>query len=544
MKKSSVTVIVLVSLSYFFYGADSRISIIDFAVHSDNTRLKYVGKGLSEMIAVELRKSPGITLVEREKRSALLEEMEFSVSDLADADTQAKIGKLLSADHLLYGEIVDMGDSILITPRLVEVETGNVAWSGMLTEKIDRYEYIAAYFSKSILDYLNVKVVESTNRKLEEKSEKNADVVIAFSNAIDHYDKKETEEAKLELEKAKAIDPANEAVNLYVQKLAGLSPKFRVELERYAPTNNPAMLGLLDRDELFFWLSMPVTGVSKDDQSDYGGGLYGHEVTINTRAGYVFPLGDTIGISLDYISSHQDNSIDFPYTITDYNGDSTNRMTAFPTNQGGSLGLGWRVVEQFSIGAAFHFFNHGKILSNITDPGMIIEGNYFAVDGGAVFQAFDQRLLVDLQAVYSNQPELYYDKTANKVQAGNVPIIVDGTITGSLAEKTLFLACKSVTELYFDSRGGVFQRAIPILEYWPLQFVSIRGGYELSCINQSGTTGIGNGFLVGLSVKLGEWGINANFSYRNKPLHLMPGYQISQGLVLIGLTYSPGILKR
>ena len=103
-----------------------QLSISDFVVHSDKADYKYMGKGISEMIAVELRKSPGIKLIEREKRTDLLKEMEIALSDLADSQTQLEVGKLLAARYMVYGEIIDMGKKALISLRMIDVESGEV----------------------------------------------------------------------------------------------------------------------------------------------------------------------------------------------------------------------------------------------------------------------------------------------------------------------------------------------------------------------------------------------------------------------------------
>ena len=39
------------------FGASTRMAVSDFAVYSENPKYKFMGKGISEMIALELRKS-------------------------------------------------------------------------------------------------------------------------------------------------------------------------------------------------------------------------------------------------------------------------------------------------------------------------------------------------------------------------------------------------------------------------------------------------------------------------------------------------------
>jgi len=163
------------------------------------------------MISVELRKAPDVDLIEREKRAEILEEMEISLSDLAATEMQVEVGKMLAVGYIIFGEIVDMDREVLISLRMINVESGKVVWSEKLVEKLSNYDYITGYFTGAILQYLGLQVAKTTVEKIEVRQEKSEEVVIALSKAIDHYDKKETE-----LAKAKRIDPKSETADFYL----------------------------------------------------------------------------------------------------------------------------------------------------------------------------------------------------------------------------------------------------------------------------------------------------------------------------------------
>lgn len=158
-----------------------------------------MGKGLAEMIAVELRKSPDITLIEREKRTALLEEIEFSLSDLADSGRQGEVGRMLAAGYMVFGELIDMGPEVLVSLRMVDVQSDEIVWNESLTDRLSRYDSIAGFFASSILRHFGAQVSPTTEVKAAGKSEKQAKAVIALSAAIDLYDRGEKEQAKKEL---------------------------------------------------------------------------------------------------------------------------------------------------------------------------------------------------------------------------------------------------------------------------------------------------------------------------------------------------------
>ena len=257
-----------------------RIAISDFAVHSDNPRYKYMGKGVSEMIAVELAKSTGVNLIEREKRAEVLEEIEFALSDLADATKQVEVGKMLAAKYLVFGEIIDMDKEVLISLRMVDVESTQVIWNEQVLANISNYDYITGYFTMSILEHLGLAVPRSTVAKIESVEEKNEDAVVAFSRAVDAYDRKNNTEAKDQLVKARRIDPDNEAVRIYLNKLLVNLSKFKFEAAAMQlPSQNPAYLGILQYAQLSVLLNMgwPHQKTYLDSYSvDYQGGAPYH----------------------------------------------------------------------------------------------------------------------------------------------------------------------------------------------------------------------------------------------------------------------------
>lgn len=301
MKKSLLTALVFCILIVPLFTAANRVSLSDFVVHSDNTRYKYMGKGISEMISVELRKSPGIDLIEREKRAEILEEMEISLSDLADTEEQVKVGKMLTAVYIIFGEIVDMDKKVLISLRMIDVESGKVVWNEKLMEKLSKYDYISGYFAASILDFLNVDVSKTTVAKAEEEREKSEEVIIAFSKAVDHYDKKEMDQAKKELSKAKKIDPESEAADYYLSKLITNTTKFKVMTEQYISYQNPAYLGILRTDRFHIGVSRALTA-DIDASPFLGSPIPGGELTEEDQrasAGYYFPVGVDFGFGIE-----------------------------------------------------------------------------------------------------------------------------------------------------------------------------------------------------------------------------------------------------
>jgi TolB-like protein len=118
-------------------ATDIVLSVADFSVETGQTGFQHIAKGISRIVAGELRKTKGLFLLEREQIVKILEEQELSLSGLTDESRQIEIGKLLSAEYLIIGELIDMKSAFLVSVRMVSVTTGQVVWQADISEKLE-----------------------------------------------------------------------------------------------------------------------------------------------------------------------------------------------------------------------------------------------------------------------------------------------------------------------------------------------------------------------------------------------------------------------
>ncbi|MFH2035549.1 MAG: CsgG/HfaB family protein [Candidatus Zixiibacteriota bacterium] len=84
-----------------------------------------IGKSTSELLQAELSNSPIVNLVERSRIDDILAELKLQEMGITEAQS-IRIGKLLQADFILLGSLNKMGDDLVISARLVDVNTAYV----------------------------------------------------------------------------------------------------------------------------------------------------------------------------------------------------------------------------------------------------------------------------------------------------------------------------------------------------------------------------------------------------------------------------------
>lgn len=81
---------------------------------------------LNEMAVTEIGRIDTLTLVERKRLNDVLEEQRMSLSGLTDTSAAIEIGKLLSANYLVTGSVIEMAGSVVIFGRIINVESGEI----------------------------------------------------------------------------------------------------------------------------------------------------------------------------------------------------------------------------------------------------------------------------------------------------------------------------------------------------------------------------------------------------------------------------------
>ena len=86
-----------------------------------------MGKNASDYLTIQLAEIGTFRVIERKHMTKILKEHELGMTGVVDPEKVKEMGKFLSADYMLMGNISFLGDSFSINGRLVDVETGEIA---------------------------------------------------------------------------------------------------------------------------------------------------------------------------------------------------------------------------------------------------------------------------------------------------------------------------------------------------------------------------------------------------------------------------------
>lgn len=124
-----------VSLTFLFSSMavaaqdDTRpgVAVFEFesggAVGDGAMEMENLGIGVQAMLLNELVQNSSLRIVERRELNRVLQELELGESGAVDPATAAEAGKLVGARYMIFGTISDLFGQVVLTARIVDVET-------------------------------------------------------------------------------------------------------------------------------------------------------------------------------------------------------------------------------------------------------------------------------------------------------------------------------------------------------------------------------------------------------------------------------------
>lgn len=116
-----------------------RIAVMDLKCEQVDPA---TGRTVSNMLRNELINKKEFTVVERSQMDSILQEQGFQQTSCTDQDCAIQIGKIVSAQKIMVGELSKLGKSYIITVRILDVETGTSDFAAkeksLSDEKLDK----------------------------------------------------------------------------------------------------------------------------------------------------------------------------------------------------------------------------------------------------------------------------------------------------------------------------------------------------------------------------------------------------------------------
>jgi TolB-like protein len=127
-----------------------RIAITDFENQSDRFHLDSWERLVPELLRDAFSASDGVTVVTRDRVEAIMKEQALSLSGMVDQGQVEEVGKLLQAEFIITGSILEINDRIRVSAAIIRIKTGEIKTESVHGPDPDYLEKMVAMLANNL----------------------------------------------------------------------------------------------------------------------------------------------------------------------------------------------------------------------------------------------------------------------------------------------------------------------------------------------------------------------------------------------------------
>lgn len=201
------------------------VAVIPFTYQGEDPRYAVLGRGLAEMLSVDLSQVRALRVVERVRLQVLLDELALAQSAAVDPGTAPRVGRLLGAQRLVGGSY-DILDGDVLRADVLTWDVGTATPVNRLdsrSEALDALFALEKDLAFSLIAEMGIELTPEERERIEFVPTRNLQAFLAYSRGLAQEDAGQFDQAARSFQEALSIDPSFEAAGERAEAAAGTS---------------------------------------------------------------------------------------------------------------------------------------------------------------------------------------------------------------------------------------------------------------------------------------------------------------------------------
>jgi tetratricopeptide (TPR) repeat protein len=205
-------------------GPPTTIAVLPLRFTGADSSLRPLERGFAELLITDLARSSNLTVVERPRIQALLDEMALQQSGQTDSSTSVRAGKLLRAGRVVQGSIIQLGGSQLrVDAAVVDVPTTQIRGTTQGADQAERLFDLEKRIALDLFRELGVTLTVAERNAIEQRPTRSLAAFLAYSRGLTAEDQGRYDDASRFYRDASRIDPGFGAAMLKSQEARSVS---------------------------------------------------------------------------------------------------------------------------------------------------------------------------------------------------------------------------------------------------------------------------------------------------------------------------------
>jgi tetratricopeptide (TPR) repeat protein len=190
-------------------GSPLTIAVLPFTFTGSDTSLKPLERGFAELVATDLTRSARLTVVDRARLQALLDEIELQQTAGIENATGIRAGRILQAGRIVGGSISQLtGSQLRADAFITNVQTAAHEGTGANDQRaLDELFTLEKNIVLRLFDDMGVTLTTAERNAIEQRPTRSLAAFLAYSRGLDLEDRGRFEEAARLFDNALRLDP-------------------------------------------------------------------------------------------------------------------------------------------------------------------------------------------------------------------------------------------------------------------------------------------------------------------------------------------------
>ncbi len=269
------------------------LAVMYFEDRGGGEEWQWLSTGLADMLITDLGRSERLLVVERERLSAVLQELRLVTGGLIDPPNAAQVGKITEVDWVLFGSFLVEGGHLTVEGHILEVKSGELLRVEQVEGKAEDVLALEKRLAEGLLSRLDVPLTDGERELLNRTPTDSVDALTHYYRGIEAYESGDYHRALAEFRLAARQDPG------YIEAGARLASLYQdigearhSLVEYYRLTQGDSDKTLPD------WVYYGMGQVLESDLQDYQGAIDAYSTITDRRPEFRF-TGDDVERGLE-----------------------------------------------------------------------------------------------------------------------------------------------------------------------------------------------------------------------------------------------------
>jgi len=188
-------------------GSAKTVAVMPLRFVGSDSTLQPLERGLAELITIDLARSHELTVVERARLQALLDEIKLQQSGATDSSTNVRAGRIIQAGRIVNGQIQQDANRLRVDAAIVNTQTSAIAGGAANENTLEQIFTIQKAIVMQLFDSLGVRLTTAERNAIEQRPTRSLQAFLAYSRGLSLEDQGRYDDAARNFGDAFRLDP-------------------------------------------------------------------------------------------------------------------------------------------------------------------------------------------------------------------------------------------------------------------------------------------------------------------------------------------------